>query len=225
MSASLNVVGFGTTINATPALTEAPHFVPQTPRRRAVKTMLLAGCVILGISTLVQAQERPAPIKEQAVPLSQVAVAYDGAGQPALEASLITPAVNGAPDTPVTNIRVVIRNVSSVTYAYASGVITFYDAAGVRCGSGIFKADVLAVNESLETDTPGIRIRCSPARWRTVATNLVPRTLPVETLREGPVGNNLLISVDGEEHPIQLNRPMRVALGGEQHTIVVRKRF
>ena len=34
---------------------------------------------------------------------------------------------------------------------------------------------------------------------------------------------NLLISVDGEEHPIQLDRPMVVNLGNAQRTIIVRQ--
>ena len=32
---------------------------------------------------------------------------------------------------------------------------------------------MLAANESFETDTPGLRIRCEAASWRMVATNLV----------------------------------------------------
>ena len=84
----------------------------------------------------------------------------DASGAPALEATLRTTALNGAPDTPVTNVRMIVRNRSTLAYAFVSGSVTFYDAAGVRCGEGVFKADALAVDESFETDSPGLRIRC-----------------------------------------------------------------
>ena len=34
------------------------------------------------------------------------------------------------------------------------------------------------MNESAETDTPGIRITCAPSNWRIIATNLLPRLPP-----------------------------------------------
>ncbi|MEP6637558.1 MAG: hypothetical protein ABJB97_12600, partial [Acidobacteriota bacterium] len=101
---------------------------------------------------------------------------------------------------------------------------TFYDGGGVRCGEGLFKADALAVNESAELDTPGIRIRCTAATWRIVATNLLPRILlDLTTSETSPRSANLIISVDGEEHPIQLDKPMVLNLGEKQRTIVVRQ--
>jgi hypothetical protein len=106
-------------------------------------------------------------------------------------------------------------------------LVTFYDSAGVRCGEGLFKADALAAGEAFETDTPGIRIRCAPATWRIVANSLLPRVSPGSTEPAastiGRSGLNLVISVDGEEHPIQLNKPMVVTLGDRQRTIVVRE--
>ena len=33
-------------------------------------------------------------------------------------------------------------------------------------------------DESFETDTPGLRIRCEAASWRVVATHLLPRMAP-----------------------------------------------
>jgi len=93
----------------------------------------------------------------------------------------------------------------------------------VRCGEGIFKADALAVNESFETDTPGIRIRCSATSWRIVATNLLPRMVPVATPPVvSAIPARLLISVDGETHPIQLDRPMTLTVGDKQRTIIIR---
>jgi hypothetical protein len=95
--------------------------------------------------------------------------------------------------------------------------------------------DALAAGESAETDTPGLRLRCSPATWRIVATNLLTRsndlataaepvlTSPSATPPEVPVVfPNLVIAIDGEEHPIQLNNPLVVRLGNRQRRIVVR---
>src|SRR6266545_2011641 len=146
---------------------------------------------------------------------------------PVLEATLKTTVLNGAEDSPVTNTRLVIKNTSSISYAFVSGLVTFYDDAGVRCGEGLFKADALAIGEAFETDTPGIRIRCSSAAWRIVVNNLLPRVVP-----SGPVSTsttasrsalNLIISIDGEEHPIQLDKPMVLSLGDKQRTIVLRE--
>lgn len=180
----------------------------------------------LGVSA-----QQPSDSVEKRVPLTETAVAFDGSGAPALEASLRTTALNGAADSPVTNIRMVVKNSSSVSYTFVSGLVTFYDGAGVRCGEGVFRAGELSVNEAFETDTPGIRIRCTPATWRIVATNLLPRVAPlvvapsgVSTGTSGSRTNlNLVISVDGEEHPIQLNKPMVLTLGEAQRTILVRE--
>jgi hypothetical protein len=186
-------------------------------------TLLLVSC------SFVTAQET-ASSTEGRVALAGTAVALDRSGVSALEATLKTTALNGSTDWPVTNIRLVVKNSGSVPYAFASGLVTFYDGAGVRCGEGIFKADALSVSEAFETDTPGIRIRCAPSTWRIVATNLVPRVTPnVASMSAAPAsserraGLNLIISVDGEEHPIQLERPMVLTVGTAQRTIVVRE--
>jgi hypothetical protein len=161
------------------------------------------------------------------VALTETAVALDNSGSSALEATLRTSALNGAQDSPVTNIRLVVKNSSTVPFAFISGLVTFYDGAGVRCGEGLFKADALSIGESFETDTPGIRIRCAPATWRIVANSLLPRVTPGAPIPAGTTasrsGLNLIISVDGEEHPIQLNKPMVVTLGDKERTIVVRE--
>ncbi len=186
---------------------------------------ILAVVLVLLCSVLcVSAQEPPVSgLNEKRVALTETAVAFDASGAPALEATLRTTALNGAPDTPVTNIRMIVRNRSAMPYAFVSGTATFYDAAGVRCGEGVFKADALAADESFETDTPGIRIRCEVATWRVVASHLLPRTPP-----NAPIGgltrvpSNLIISIDGETHPIQLDRPLVVTLGERRRTIIVR---
>jgi hypothetical protein len=188
----------------------------------------MAATLIL-ISCLSVIAQEPAASTERRVALTETAVALDGGGTSALEATLKTTALTGTNDAPVTNIRLLVKNSSAVPFAFVSGLVTFYDGAGVRCGEGLFKADALAVAESFETDTPGIRIRCTPTTWRIVATNLVPRIAPNVTsvtasaALERGAGLNLIISVDGEEHPIQLERPMVLTLGTARRTIVLRE--
>jgi len=143
-------------------------------------TRLGVALVVLFTAWSVTAQQQPqtTAVEERPVPLTEAAVAHDGNSVPALQATLKTTPLNGAPDDPITNIHVVVRNTSAISYAFVSGVITFYDAAGIRCGEGIFKADALAPDESFDTDAPGLRIRCQAATWRLVAMNLVPRLSP-----------------------------------------------
>lgn len=186
--------------------------------------MVLVGVMLLTSCFCVVAQEPVGATGERRVALSEKAVAFDGTGAPALEATLKTTALNGAEDSPVTNTRLVVRNAGATPYSFVSGLVTFYDGSGVRCGEGLFKADALSVDESFETDTPGIRIRCSPATWRIVATNLLPRILVTGPVAMSARPNlNLVIAVDGEEHPIQLDKPMVVKFGTTERTIVLRQ--
>jgi hypothetical protein len=187
--------------------------------------VILFGAIFLLSCFCIVAQEPRS--SEKPVALSEKAIALDASGAPALEATLKTTVLNGAEDSPVTNIRMVLRNSSDAAYVYVSGLVTFYDGAGVRCGEGVFKAEALSVDESFETDTPGIRIRCTPSTWRLVANSLVPRVsgnVPVSSnATSSRTSLNLLISVDGEEHPIQLDKPMVVKLGETQTKIVLRE--
>jgi uncharacterized iron-regulated membrane protein len=112
---------------------------------------------------------------ERNVPLAEKAVAFDATGREALAGSLLTMTLNGSNDAPVRNARFVIENRSADFYTYISGWATFYDAAGVRCGEGMFKVDALATQETAETDTPGLRLTCAPVTWRIVALNLLTR--------------------------------------------------
>ncbi len=186
-----------------------------------MKIILTSLLVLVSVPCVIAQQAES--LVERPVSLSEPAVALDN-GIPALEATLRTVALHGAPDTPVTNIRMVIKNVSNIAYSYVSGLVTFYDTSGVRCGEGIFKADVLATNESFETDTPGIRVRCSPATWRIVATDLLPRISSGATIVETMTRPaNLIISVDGQAYPIQLDRPLVLRLGERQRTLIVRQ--
>ena len=188
---------------------------------------MMAAALMMVCSVLLASAQEQAPVmgslNEKRVSLNEAAVALDANGATALEATLRTTALNGAPDTPVTNIRMIVRNRSAVSYAFISGAVTFYDAAGVRCGEGVFKADALAVDESFETDTPGLRIRCEATTWRIIATNLLPRVppnMPIGALTRTP--SNLVISIDGETHPIQLDKPLTLTLGERRRTIIVR---
>ena len=184
---------------------------------------IAASILVLVSAFYVSAQEVTGDLIEKRVPLTEAAVAFDGSGKPALEATLRTTVLNGAPDTPVTNVRIIVRNRSTIAYAFVSGSVAFYDSAGIRCGEGVFKADALAADESFETDMPGLRIRCQAVSWRVVATHLLPRMAPnqpIAVLARTP--SNFVISIDGEDHPIQLDKPMVVTLGDRRRTIVVR---
>ena len=184
--------------------------------------VLVAICTISGVAAAQQSESR--------VALPQPAIAGDTGGTSAIEATLLTQVLNGADDSPVTNIKLVVKNVGGVFYTYVTGWATFYDSAGVRCGEGLFKVDALAVGESAATDAPGLRLRCSPSTWRIVATNLLTRagdvSKPGEStpLSEGerPVRTNFIISIDGEEHPIQLNNPIVLQMGNRGRRIVLR---
>ncbi len=107
-----------------------------------MKIIMLAALLAI-TSFAVMAQQPDAPA-ERRVALTDSAVALDAAGASALEASLRTTTLNGTADSPVTNIRMVVKNSGAISYAFVSGLVTFYDASGVRCGEGLFKADALA---------------------------------------------------------------------------------
>lgn len=121
---------------------------------------------------------------EPRVPLAQVAVAFDVEGNEALNGRLRTQALAGTPEAPVRNTRLVVENRSPVFYNYVSGWATFYGADGVRCGEGQWKLEALAPNEQVEVDTPGLRLTCTPATWRVVATTLLTRTGDVAKPRQ-----------------------------------------
>lgn len=191
-----------------------------------MKHLMLSAIFVCCLFVIASAQPT-----EPRVALDQPALAADSHGAPAIEARLATQMLNGSDDSPVMNVKLSVKNISGAFYTYVSGWATFYDSAGVRCGEGLFKLDALAVDETAATDTPGLRLRCSPATWRIVATNLLTRTVdvakpgetvpPSESERPTPP-TNFVISIDGEEHPIQLNRPVVLQLGNRERRIVLR---
>jgi hypothetical protein len=121
---------------------------------------------------------------EQHVALSLPALAYDVAGNEALGGRLRTQTLAGTPEAPVRNTRIVVENRSPVFYNYAAGWATFYGGDGVRCGEGLWKLEAFAPREQVEVDTPGLRLTCTPATWRIVATTLLTRTGDVAKPRE-----------------------------------------
>lgn len=188
--------------------------------------------VLLIISSVVVAlAQQP---NEPRAALNETAIALDAKSAPALEARLLTQVLNGADDSPVTNVKISVKNATPNFYTYVTGWVTFYNANAMRCGEGLFKIDALAPQESAEVDTPGLRVRCAPQSWRVVATNLMTRTVdiakPAEPVTaavepaapERPAPINFLISIDGEEHPIQVNNPVTLKLGNRNHKIVLR---
>jgi hypothetical protein len=150
--------------------------------RRSMRIKLLAlsvaliACGAIGARAQQSATTQPAQAAtEQRVQLTETAIAFDTLGRTALAGRLRTTALSGALDAPVRNVQLVIENRSTEFFTYVSGWATFYDAAGVRCGEGLFKVDALAPAESAETDSPGLRLTCAPSAWRLTATNLLTR--------------------------------------------------
>jgi hypothetical protein len=193
------------------------------------RKMLPGAALLLSCVVVVTAQQ---PTEPRAA-LNEAATASDAKGAAAIEARLLTTVLSGSEDSPVTNVRMVVKNIGASFYTYVSGWATFYDSSAVRCGEGLFKLDALAPNESAEVDTPGLRLHCSPASWRIVATNLLSRategTKPIETapppseaVTEKSAPINFVISIDGEEHPIQVNNPIVLKLAGRDRKIILR---
>ncbi len=171
---------------------------------------------------------------EQRAPITEQPVAMDALGRAALAGRLRTTALNGSVESPVMNVRLVIENRSAFFYTHVSGWATFYDSEGVRCGEGLFRLNALAPGEAAETDTPGLRLTCSPATWRIAATNLITRaneaitpavasvvdpagTADAESTRSVTANSTapvvvppLQISIDGEVLPLQLGRALNI---------------
>jgi len=201
-----------------------------------VKLKLFIAVVVISLATaagtFAQQPTEASAMQETRAALTSPTTAFDARGNAALEGRLLTTMLNGSQDSPVTNVRLSIKNAGPMYYAYVTGWATFYNGDGVRCGEGLFKVDALAPGESAETDTPGLRLRCSPITWRIVAVNLLTRASemanPAEALTQ-PAAEaapaalpNLVIAIDGEEHPIQLNNPLVLKLGNRERRIVVR---
>jgi hypothetical protein len=221
--------------------------------RRAVRAFLClalcaCGAAVNAQETQTQPQQTAATTSdvrpsEPHVPIAQAAVAYDVAGVEALGGRLRTQALAGTPEAPVRNTRLVVENRSPVFYNYVAGWATFYGADGVRCGEGLWKLEAFAPREQVEVDTPGLRLTCTPATWRIVATTLLTRTGDVAKPREqtapppaetgaaqtgeaqatAATTPPLEINVNGRTIPIQLGNPLEVVVGRERVRIVVQQ--
>ncbi|HEX8176713.1 MAG TPA: hypothetical protein VF543_16600 [Pyrinomonadaceae bacterium] len=203
-----------------------------------MKIKMLAVCVALFCLSAVgvSAQQGTQGESELRVALSAQPVALDAMGRQALSARLVSTTLQGTVDAPVRNARLVLENRGALFYTYVSGWATFYDGNGVRCGEGLFKVDALAPGEAVETDMLGARITCAPVSWRIVANNLLTRTSETAKTPEqamtvsgsepaattGTSVPPLIISIDGEEHPVQLNNPLVVRMGNRRRTIIVK---
>jgi hypothetical protein len=195
-----------------------------------------------------QQQPDERTVREPRVALSDAATAFDADGRVAVGARLRTQQLAGGPDAPVRNVSLVVENRTSLFYNYASGWATFYDAAGVRCGEGLWKVEAFAPGESAEVDTPGLRLTCAPATWRVTALNLLTRSADIAKPGEpSPAGagtpaqasgaaqasagaqaqpaeaQRLEININGKTLPLQLDNPVDIVIGKERVTIVVRR--
>jgi hypothetical protein len=206
-----------------------------------VRIKIIAMCVALVVcgAASVQAQATAETAPQQAttelrVALTAQPVALDGWGRPALAGRLLTSPLDGAPDAPLRNARIVLENRSQSFYTYVSGWATFYDGDGVRCGEGLFKLDALAPGESAETDLPGLRLKCTPTSWRIVAMNLIMRKSEAELAAQAGASTDaattptsvpaippLEINIDGETHPLQLGNPLEIRVGRRRVRITV----
>jgi hypothetical protein len=196
------------------------------------RSRTLIAMILMGVCASVAGAQQPA---EPRVALTEPATASDAKGAPAIEAKLLTTVLNGSDDSPVNNVRLVVKNTSPDFYNYVTGWATFYDSNAVRCGEGLFKVDALAPGESSETDTPGLRLKCTPASWRIVATNLLTRRADTaqevvappppppapEPVERRPV-SNFVLNISGANYPIQVDNPLVVKMGGKKVTIVLR---
>jgi hypothetical protein len=181
---------------------------------------------------------------EPRVALTEAATAFDALGRVALGARLRTTVLAGTQDAPARNVLIVVENRSSFFYNYVSGSATFYDANGVRCGEGLWKVGTLAVGESAEVDTPGLRLTCTPTTWRVVAINLLTRSTdvakpdqpaPAATDSATPATQSapasaaspaatmprLEININGRTLPLQIGNPLEIVVGNERVHIVV----
>ena len=217
-----------------------------------MKAIIRMFCLALVLSTVcavgVRAQDAAqagagtAASGEPRVGLTEAATAFDAAGRVALGGRLRTTALAGTQDAPTRNVLLAIENRSGFFYNYVSGSATFYDAAGVRCGEGMWKVGTLAVGETAEVDTPGLRLTCTPVAWRIVAINLLTRSTdvakPADVATPASEGASpaamsatvpspasamprLEININGRTLPLQIGNPLEIIVGKERVQIVV----
>lgn len=208
-----------------------------------MKRMILLLCLWLvcgAWSAEAQAQEtqRAGGVVVRPVPLTEQAVALDAAGGAVLAATLRSAAIEGPPEALTKNARLILENTSQVSYSYASGYATFYDAGGVRCGEGLWTLSAFEPGERAEVDTPGLRLTAKPVAWRITALTLLtrggdaartPQTIAASQTTGASASRNatttlppLVIDINGTTLPVQPNNPVEIEVGAERVRIVLR---
>lgn len=189
-------------------------------------------------------QQQPAPAAtptdDGRVALTETALARGANGETLLAATLRATPAAGSREAPVADVRFVVENRGASAVSYLSGRVTFYDAAGVRCGEGLFTANSLTAGERAEVDAPGLRLTCAPVAWRIalvafVSNNMVMNSSGnvnvagnVTSLNSSAASSNataesdLSIEINNMTLPVQLGNPIEVVIGGERVRIVVR---
>lgn len=212
---------------------------------------LIMLCVVgLWMSINVIAQDTARPAESQMTPaatamddgrvaLTETALARGANGETLLAATLRATPTAGSREAPVADVRFVVENRGASAFSYLSGRVTFYDAAGVRCGEGLFTANSLTAGERAEVDAPGLRLTCTPVAWRIAPVAFVSN----DTVMGSPSANaaanvtssatsaatsnaatesGLSIEINNMTLPVQLGNPIEVVVGGERVRIVVR---
>ena len=224
---------------------------------KAIINALRLALVLSACAVVAGAQTTPAEPSAAAggaagsevrVALTEAATAFDADGRVALGGRLRTTTLAGTQDAPTRNVLLTIENRSQFFYNYVSGSATFYDAGGVRCGEGMWKVGTLAVGETAEVDTPGLRLTCTPTTWRIIAINLLTRSTdvakpdqPVPATDSAtpaatgsaptqsaptitaypPLMTRLEININGKTLPLQLGNPLEIVVGNERVQIIV----
>src|SRR5882762_10676765 len=197
--------------------------------------------VLIGCSISVAQAPTNTAGREASVPLGSEVIVHDAAGRSVLSGKLRTTELHGTPDSPITNIRLVVSNTKPFLYTYITGWATFYDTEGIRCGAGLFKVNALEPGESAEVDTPGLRLVCSPATWRIQAATLLtlakdvtasaaPEPITDATVVPSTPGAQsqspippLVLSIDGEDHPIQIGNPITIKPQNKPITLILKR--
>ena len=207
--------------------------------------LVLSVCAFGASAQQTPAEPATAAGSEPRVALTETATAFDAEGRIALGGKLRTTALAGTQDAPARNVLLTVENRSQFFYNYVSGSATFYDASGVRCGEGMWKVGTLAVGETAEVDTPGLRLTCTPTTWRIIAINLLTRSTdvakpdqpapaatdsaaiqatpgaPATAASPATAMPRLEININGRTLPLQLGNPLEIVVGNERVQIVV----
>lgn len=187
-------------------------------------------------TTAQQATPAATSTDDGRVGLTETALARGTNGETLLAATLRATPAAGSREAPVADVRFVVENRGASAISYLSGRVTFYDAAGVRCGEGLFTANSLMPGERAEVDAPGLRLTCAPVAWRIAPVAFVANGIAVGNASVNAASgvtspaassnaateSDLSIEINNMTLPVQLGNPIEVVVGGERVRIVVR---